>query len=431
MNAPSPLSQNLDAAWTIACAMLVYFMHGGFGFYEAGMCHRKNTVDTLAHNLIVLAITLIVYWALGFGLMFGDGGPLVGAAGFAPSFLGDGRGAFAALSDKPVAVIVAFAFAMSFADTPATLIAGTGAERIRLEAVVILTVVISGFVFPVIGHWVIGGGWLARLSRPVYDTGSGIVHLCGGCCALAVAVHLGPRRGVFRLKVHERAPSVSSMPMVFLGAFILWLGFFAFNAGFAMKASQSIGLVVANTALAGGFGAVVTMAGARLITGKAELRATIVGLLTANVAVTSSSAVIAPWAAALIGALAGLATLGALRGWAALGIDDPTEYLTMNVVGGALGLLAVGLFADPAIVGRFGASPAPGPGLWYGGAGQFWTQLVAAGVIAAFALAVASAACAVLGWTGHMRVTEEEEREGSDRATHGETADGNRSEPEP
>lgn|GEM_PF-1548067 len=423
---------NLNAVWTVAASLLVYFMHGGFGFFEAGMTRAKNSVDALSHNLVILALTLAVYWLVGFGLMFGNGNGLLGLTGFAPSLLQSDVAHFDILKNHPVPLAVVFAFALSFADTPATLIAGSGAERIRLAAVVILTLAVSGIIFPVVGHWVMGGGWLATLPRPIYDAGSGLVHLCGGSCALATALFLGPRDKRFR-NGERRALAPSSMPMVFLGAFILWLGFFGFNAGFAMVAERSIGLVIANTALAGGFGTVVTMAGSWLLTRKAELRATIIGLLTANVAITSPSAIVSPWAAAAIGALAGVATLGSIRLWAALRIDDPTEYLTMNLVGGALGMLAVGLFTDPSIIAQYEPRPTPGLGLLYGDASQMLVQLLGAGAIILFSLAGCAATCALLRAGGWLRVEPKEEQSGSDKATHGEKAEdsGEAREPQP
>ena len=460
VTAGADLSAGLDASWTIAAAFFVFFMHAGFGFFEAGMCREKNTVDTLSHNLIILSITFVVFWAVGFGLMFGNGNGLAGLSGFLPMLDAGDSALFGSLAEKTVPLVIAFAFAMSFADTPATLIAGTGAERIRFGAVVVLTVVISGLIMPVVGHWTIGGGWLTGLDRPVYDTGSGMIHLTGGACALAVAIMLGPRRERFERNgkgkredaaensgakgsdddqddaenedgdettdehggEEEAAPEVSSMPMVFLGAFILWLGFFAFNAGFAMHVSASIGLVFANTALAGATGAVATMTGTTLLTGKAGLRVTIVGLLSANVAITSCAGIVAPWAAVAIGALAAVATLGGVRLVALLRIDDPTEYLTMNLVGGLLGLVVVALFASPAVMAAFGGEHLPGPGLVYGGGDQFGTQLLAAAAMAGFALPVTALVCLALRGAGLLRVDPREEAAGSDEATHGERA---------
>lgn len=415
------MAHQINTTWTITAALLVYFMHGGFGFYEAGMCRSKNTVDTLSHNLLILAVTILAYWAIGFGLMFGKGNAFVGITGLAPRLLTND--AYPSLASHMVPLAVSFAFVMSFADTPATLIAGSGAERIRFSAVMWLTVLISGLLFPIVGHWIMGGGWLANLDVPVYDTGSGMVHLCGGCCALAVALVLGPRKERKR-QSKRRAKQVSSMPLVFLGAFILWLGFFGFNAGFAMSVSKSLGLVVVNTALAGAAGSVTAMIGAELWTGKAPLRTALVGLLTANVAVTSPCAVIEPWAAAPIGAIAGAATVASIPFWAEFRIDDPTEYLTMNVIGGLLGIVSVGLFVSPAIVSQYAVKPVPLAGLFYGGGGaaQSLSQLLAALAIIGFVLPSALGACWILRAHNRLRVPVEEEQRGADRTTHGEKA---------
>ena len=428
-SAEVPSDLQLNTVWTITAALLVYFMHGGFGFFEAGMCRSKDTVDTLSHNLLILAVTIAAYWMIGFAFMFGAGNGFIGHTGFVPQLL-DGVDDFPSLQNHLVPLAVAFAFAMSFADTPATLIAGSGAERIRFSAVMLLTLLISGVLFPIVGHWIIGEGWLARRSVPVYDTGSGMVHLCGGCCALAVAMILGPRIERFRREprtktwVEQELPyQVSSMPLVFLGAFILWLGFFGFNAGFAMRASRSVGLVIVNTALAGAFGTIAAMAGVQFWTGKARLRTAIVGLLAANVAVTSSSSVVEPWAAAVIGAAAGLITVVSIPFWARLGIDDPTEYLTMNLVGGVLGMISVGLFPSPEIMEKYPTQPSPQIGVFYGGGtDQLLSQIVAIGAIAGFIFPIVLVACKILQAAGWLRVDPKEEREGSDLATHGEEA---------
>ncbi|MBB3062657.1 ammonium transporter [Microbulbifer rhizosphaerae] len=411
----------ISIVWTIITALLLYFMHGGFGFFEAGMCRAKNTVDTLSHNLMVLAVTTLVYWAFGFAFMFGDGNGFIGYSGFAPRLVGSSDN-YPSLAIHIVPLAVAFAFSMSYADTPATLIAGTGAERIQFSAVMLLTVVISGLLFPIVGHWILGGGWLAQLDVPVYDIGSGVIHLTGGICALAAGVVLGPRME-HKSESEGEEEDVSSMPLVFLGAFILWLGFFAFNAGFAMVAGKPLGLVVVNTALGGSAGTVTGMIGAELTTGKARLRTAMVGLLTGNVAVLSSTAIVEPWIATTIGAAAGLLAVGSIHFWAYLKVDDPTEYLTMNVVGGILGIIAVGLFASPEIMAEYPAKTLPRAGLFYGGgSAQLISQALATGAIIGFVLPAALFVCWILRSMGWLRIPAEEEKEGSDKATHGEDA---------
>lgn len=413
------MSYHINTIWTISAAMLVFFMHGGFGFYEAGMCRSKNTVDSLSHNVIILCVELVVFWLVGFAFMFGAGSAFIGWTGFAPQLV-HARAAYPSLANKAVPLAAILAFTLAYADTPATLITGTGAERIQLIAVVALTAIISGLIFPIVGHWIRGGGWLTQLKTPVYDTGSGYVHLCGGCCALVVTLVIGPRRDRFEYD-EKRAFAVSSMPLVFLGAFILWLGFFAFNAGLAMMADRSVALVIVNSALAGGFGVVTAMFGSWLLTDKAELRTTIVGLLTANVAISSGPAVIMPWAAAAIGIMSGLITLGSMRFWAWLSVDDPTEYITMNVVGGILGMLAVGFFASSKITSHYPHALTPKPGLIYGHYHQMLTQLLGTAAIIIFTIAAVAIPVLTLRWMGWLRVHPQVEKEGTDRETHGET----------
>ena len=412
----------LNSVWTILAASFVYLMHGGFGFFEAGMTRRRNTVTTLAHNLMVLAVTALVYWAVGFALMYGDGPIGIGLTGFFPSLLADSSGDFRALASKPVPLVVAFAFALSYADTPATLVAGSGAERLKLSGFMILTMLISGLVFPIVGRAAWAGGVLTRFPVPFYDTGSATIQLCGGLCALVVCWRLGPRAGRYGKDGSPNKLPSSSMPLVFLGTFILWMGFLGFNAGAAMTAGPAVALVIVNTVLGSMAGAAVALVSVRYLRGKESLRATLMGMLTASVAVTSIAPIVEPWAAVLTGAVAGALTPPSIDLVCRLGLDDPTEYLTMNVFGGIWGTLAVGVFGSPDVALRFDSTPVPRPGLWYGGSAQMGAQIAGIAAIAAFVVPVMLAAVAILKWRGLLRVSPEEERVGSDFFSHGEDA---------
>jgi Amt family ammonium transporter len=371
---------------------------------------------------MVLCVTVLVYWAFGFALMYGDGPTWIGVQGFFPSLLGDTAAAFPSLRGKPVPLIVAFAFSLSFADTPATLVAGSGAERLKLLGFMILTVLISGVVFPIVGRAVWGNGILARMSVPFYDNGSATIQLCGGLCALVSCWRLGPREGRFNPDGTPNKLPSSSMPLVFLGTFILWMGFIGFNMGAAMTVKSSIGLVIVNTVLGGMAGATVALVSVWTFRGKGSLRATLIGMLTASVAVTSISPIVEPWAAVLTGAVAGVLTPLSISIVARLQLDDPTEYVTMNVFGGILGTLAVGVFSSPDVARRFGSTPVPRAGLWYGEMAQFASQLVGLAAICAFVLPVILIAVLILQRLDLFRVSLDEERIGSDRYSHGEAA---------
>lgn len=419
---PDHATAMLNSVWTLGAALFLYLMHGGFGFFEAGMTRRESTVTTLAHNLMVLAVTVLVYWAVGFAVMYGDGSSWIGMHGFFPTLLGDSAAGFEGLRARPVPLVVAFALALSFADTPATLVAGSGAERLRLSAFMTLTVLIGGLLFPLVGRAVWAGGVLARLPVPFYDSGAATVQLCGGLCALVTCRLLGPRAGRFNADGSANRLPSSSMPLVFLGAFILWMGFLGFNAGLSMTAGPSMALVLVNTVMGTAAGATAALASVWLLRGKGSLRAAINGMLTAAVAVTSISAVAEPWAAVVTGLVAGIVSPLAIAGVAWLQLDDPTEYLTMNVVGGVLGTLAVGIFASPEVARRFGAAMQPVAGLVYGGWGQLASQLVGLAVITTLVVPPVLVVVATLRRFDLLRISAEEERHGSDRSSHGENA---------
>lgn len=259
----------------------------------------------MTHNLMVLAFTALVYWRFGFAFMYGNGPSWLGTHGFFPSLLPERAGDFSALATKPVPLVVAFAFALSFADTPATLVAGSGAERLKLSGFMVLTALISGCVFPLVGRAALAGGVLTKLRVPFYDNGAAAVQLCGGLCAWVVCWQLGPRDGRFNADGScNRIPS-SSMPLVFLGVFILWMGFLGFNAGLAMAVPPAVALIHVNTVRGSMAGAAVALLSTWAIHKKGSLRAALIGMLTASVAVTSISPVVEPWAAILTGALAG------------------------------------------------------------------------------------------------------------------------------
>ena len=414
----------VDTLWTLTAALLVFLMHAGFGFFEAGMCREKNVVDALSHNVIILVVTIVIYWLIGFGFMFGAGNGIAGLSGFAPALTPDQLRNFPALAGKSVPLVASFAFALSFADTPATLIAGTGAERIRLFAVLVLATVISGLVFPLCGRWAIGDGWLRTAFPSFYDAGSVMIHFAGGSCALAVGLLLGPRRERFTGKKPDDAFAPSSLPMVFLGAFILWLGFIAFNAGLQMHLSAASALIAANVLIGSSTGALTALAGSWLATGKAQLRSVIVGLLTTNVAITTPCGVVEPWAAAVIGVISGGLAILSIRAFAALRIDDPTEYLTMNLVGGLIGALAAGLFASPTVLSGFHSAPAFEAGLAAGRLRQIGVELVGVVAIGLMAFVSTLLVCLALRSGRLLRVSAAEEQEGADVGTHGEHSQG-------
>jgi Amt family ammonium transporter len=410
-----------NTVWTLIAGMLVFFMNLGFATLETGLCRRKNAVNILAKNFIVFAISSIAFWVIGFALMFGNGSNFVGTTGFMPGLFESDKASFSALDWAIVPMSVKFFFQLVFAGTAATIVSGCVAERIKFGSFLVFSFLIVAFIYPVTGHWIWGGGWLATMETPFHDfAGSGVVHSVGGWAGLAGILLLGARIGKYKADGSVNPILGHSMALASIGTLILWLGWFGFNPGSTMTASVQIGHIAVTTNTAGAFGAVAACLTAWMVLGKPDITMILNGCLAGLVAVTAPCAVVSVGGAAIIGIVAGVLGVFAVLFWDKLKIDDPVGALAVHLANGTWGLLAVGLFGAPEVIETYGMGAYCKAGLFYGGGmSQLITQIIGVLAIAAYVFPVSLIIWAILKFTMGIRVTEQEEREGLDEGEHG------------
>ncbi len=410
-----------NTVWTLIAGMLVFWMNAGFATLEAGLCRRKNAVNILAKNFVVFAISSIAFWIIGFGLMFGDGSSFIGQKGFLPSLIGNGNDTYGAMSWAIVPLSVKFFFQLVFAGTAATIVSGAVAERIKFGTFMIFSFILVALVYPVTGHWIWGGGWLSTLSTPFHDfAGSTVVHSVGGWAALAGVILLGPRLGKYNADGSVNPIPGHNMGLASLGCLILWLGWFGFNPGSTMTASVQIGHIAVTTNTAAAFGAILATITAWLVLGKPDLSMILNGCLAGLVAITASCAVVSVAGSAIIGSIAGILVVFSVLFWDKIKIDDPVGALSVHLVCGIFGTLAVGLFAAPEILKEYAMEAYSQPGLFYGGgASQLISQLIGVGAVGGAVFAVSLVAWAILKAVLGIRVSAEEEITGLDIGEHG------------
>lgn len=421
------LSVGLDTLWVVIASFLVFFMNAGFAMLESGFCRRKNAVNVLAKNLVVFAIATIAYWAIGFGFMFGnDGGnSFIGLQGFllsgadnSPAIADAYKGDFSALNWTSIPLEAKFLFELAFAGTAATIVSGAVAERIKFISFLLFSFLLVGIAYPIAGHWIWGGGWAAKMG--FYDfAGSTVVHTVGGWGAMIGAAILGPRIGKYTEDGKVRALPGHNMGFATLGCLILWLGWFGFNAGSTMSANgKLIAHIVLTTNMAASTGAIAAIILSWLYLGKPDLSMIISGVLAGLVSVTASCAFIDIPSAAIIGAIAGAIVVFAVGIFDKLRIDDPVGAISVHLVCGTWGTLALGLFSKAEI---FGATRAPKMGLFFGGGtDQLWYQFVGYIAVAGFTVVFSFMAWSVISLiTDGIRVSPEQEFKGLDISEHG------------
>jgi Amt family ammonium transporter len=411
--------------------MLVFFMNAGFCMLETGFCRQKNAVNVLSKNLIVFALSTIAFWAIGFGLMFSDGNGLFGSSGGwflsgadnSPA-TGDGyQGIFDSLNWAGVPLVAKFFFQLVFAGTAATIVSGAVAERIKFLDFLIFSLLLVGIAYPITGHWIWGGGWLADMG--FFDfAGCTVVHSVGGWAALMGAAFLGPRLGKYQDRQVTALPG-HNMSIATLGCLILWLGWFGFNPGSTMAADpNAIAHIAITTNTAGAFGALAATITAWLYLGKPDLSMIINGVLAGLVGVTASCAWINIPSAAIIGAIAGVMVVFAVTFFDRIRIDDPVGATSVHLVCGVWGTLAVGLFSLGPDVALRGDTPlyvaGPKAGLFFGGGlSQLIPQLIGILAVGGMTVLLSSIFWLALKATLGIRVTPEEELEGLDIGEHG------------
>ena len=416
--AESDLAVAIDTVWVMVAAFMVAFMQAGFAFLEGGLTRAKNVGNIMMKNLIDFGIAGLAYWAIGFAIMFGAGNALFGTSGWflnVPSEKIDT--VFSSLAWTNIPLMAKWFFQMVFAGVAATIVSGAMAERTKFHAYLIYSAVITGLIYPIVGHWIWGGGWLGNMGFQDF-AGSTVVHSVGGWAALAGVLILGPRLGKYGKKGKVNAIPGHSMSMVMLGVFILWFGWFGFNPGSTMGAmGLNFPEIAVVTTLAGAAATLTGMMTAWVRTGKPDVALTAGSAIAGLVAITAPSAFVEPWAAVIIGALAGIIYVFAVILLDRLKIDDPVGAIPAHGGLGAIGTLATGVFASPRLVEVAGIGS---PGLIYSGSfGQLGVQFI--GVIAVFGFVFLSALALfyAIKKTVGLRVSPEEEIQGLDIHEHG------------
>lgn len=412
----------VDTLWVLIAAMLVFFMNLGFGLVESGFARAKNTVNILSKNFIVFAVSSLAFWVIGWGLMFGNGNGFVGLQGLygvsgldnSPATGDAYNGVYGSMSWATVPLLAKFFFQLVFAGTAATIVSGAVAERIKYISFILFSFVLVAVLYPVTGHWIWGGGWLANLG--FWDfAGSTVVHSVGGWAALAGVIVLGPRLGKFKDgKVHP-IPG-HNMTSAVTGALVLWLGWFGFNPGSTMAADpEAIARIAVTTNSAAIAGLLSSTAIAWLVLGKPDLSMTINGCLAGLVAVTAPCAFISVESSLIIGTIAGIIVVYAVIFFDTVKLDDPVGALAVHLVNGTFGTICVGLFAQDHFIPN-----TTGNGLFFGGGtGLLVSQLTGIAAVGAFTFGISIIVWYLLKITVGIRVSEKEEIEGLDIGEHG------------
>lgn len=386
----------LNTIFLLFCSVLVIFMNAGFAMLEAGFCRQKNAVNILAKNLIVFAVATIAYWAIGYGLMYGEGNPFIGLQGF--FFSGDpapyGNDGY------PTAVpeAINFLFQVAFAATAATIVSGAVAERVHFGAFLIFSTLLVAISYSVTGHWIWDGGWLAEMGFRDF-AGSTVVHSAGGWAALVGAAMLGPRLGKYQNGRINAIPG-HNMGFATLGCLILWIGWMGFNPGSELAATANVPYIAVTTNLSGAAGGIAATATSWIKDGKPDLSMIINGILAGLVGVTAGCADVSYLSAIIIGLIAGVIVVFSVGFFDSIKIDDPVGATSVHLVCGIWGTLAVGIFStnpEHSIV----------------------TQLIGILAVAAFSIAFSVIVWGILKVTIGLRVNEEDERKGLDISEHG------------
>lgn len=334
---------HLDIAWLLLCSALVFLMQGGFMCLETGLTRAKNSINVAIKNLTDFGIAAVLFWMVGYALMFGES--LAGVAGLTQWFhrVGDDGPWLAAF----------FLFEVMFCATAATIISGAVAERVRFRGYIVVTILISGLIYPIFGHWAWSGiqsgtltGWLGKLGF-VDFAGSTVVHSVGGWVALAALVLVGPREGRFPEGAPPRNFTGSNVPMAVLGVMLLWLGWLGFNGGSTLGVNGHVAEVFANTVLAGAAGAIVTLAAGWHLRARPDVTLVMFGSLAGLVSITAGAFAVSAASAVFIGAVAGLVVLGTERLLERFRIDDAVGAVPVHLGAGVWGTLAVALFGEP------------------------------------------------------------------------------------
>ena len=395
----------LDTVWVLIAAFMVFFMQAGFGMVEAGFIRAKNATNILTKNFLDFCMASLGFFAFGYAIMFGPGNGLIGLNGW---FL------MGAESGADVPLFAFWLFQAAFCGAAATIVAGGMAERMKFPAYLIYSFLVSALIYPIVGHWVWGGGWISSIGFADF-AGSTVVHTTGGIAALVGTMILKPRTGKYRADGSPNMIPGHNIPLASLGVFILWFGWFGFNAGSTLGVGngQLIARVAINTNLAAAAGGVTAMGLIWALTKKADLSMAMNGALAGLVAVTAPCAYIDPWAAIVIGSVGGVLVILGTELLDKLKIDDPVGAVPVHGLNGIWGTVAIGLFGKSSL-------GVANDGLFYGGGlTQLGIQLLGVLAVAGFVFVGMGIIFKLIDRTIGLRVSQEEEFRGLDIGEHG------------
>ncbi len=408
----------IDTLWVFLASILVFFMNLGFASVESGFARSKNTVNILSKNFIVFAVSSIGFLLLGWGLMFGGDNPFLGTENL--WILGNADLSFydSTLTEN-VPFWGKFFFQLVFCGTAATIVSGAVAERVKYISFIVFSFILTLVIYPIVGHWIWGGGWLADLGFLDF-AGDTAVHSVGGWAALAGAIILGPRIGKYGKDGKPRAIPGHNMSLAVIGLFVLWLGWFGFNPGSTMSFQNPADVIhILMTTNTSAVAAVLTSTiTAWIFIGKPDLGMTVNGCLAGLVAITGGCAYISIEMSLLIGAIAGVFVVFAVMFFDRVGIDDPVGATSVHLGCGVLGTICIGLFAKEGVTTLSKVN-----GLFYGGGFRLLgVELLGVISVGVFVFIASGIVWLILKKTMGIRVSPEEEIAGLDIGEHGNHA---------
>lgn len=404
----------LDTVWVVLSAVLVFAMNAGFGMLESGLCRAKNTVNIFSKNIVIFAIASLTFWLVGFGLMFGDGNSFFGTTGWmlagednSPAIGEYYYGDYSAFGWAALPLHAKVLFQLMFVAATAHIVSGAVSERIKYFSFLAFSAVLVAIIYPVVGHWVWGGGWLDSMGF-VDFAGSTVVHSVGGWAALTGTVVLGPRMDKFKKDGRVAAIPGHNQAMAALGMFLLWLGWFGFNAGSALAAApETIASVALNTTMAAAAGVLAATVMSEILIGKPDLSMALNGALAGLVAITAGCSGVSTGGSVIIGLVAGILVVYFIIFLDRRRIDDPVGAVPVHLINGIWGTLAVGLFDLES-------------GFFYaGGLSLLFTQLGGILAVGAFVTVSTYLLWHLIGLVMGLRVSQEEEYTGLDISEHG------------
>ncbi len=398
------LSSGLDTIWVVLTAAMILLMEGGFALLEAGFVRSKNSVNIIMKVFADITIGTLCYFLVGFGLMYGaDYLGVIGTNGFLM------KGDLSHL-DLNISVDAYWLFQGAFVIAVISIVSGAVAERFNFRAYLLYVIAMTAIIYPIAGHWVWGGGWLSELGMEDF-AGSAVIHALGGFSALAAAILVGPRKGKFSAEGLSSVALPSNLPLASVGTFLLWFGWFGFNAGSTLAATDGrIGHIAIVTMLSAAAGGATTLIYTLFRYGRSDAPSVINGSLAGLVGITAGCAFVSDYAAILIGAVSGLLMMAATNWLEARKIDDPVGAFPVHAVSGVWGTIAVGLFASE-------------DGLLTGGGWHLLgVQIIGLAVLCTWGFVLTWVALKIINIWIPVRSTDEEQELGLDISYHGITA---------